>query len=79
MTFFQDAWELSKGVVDSMNHYHENYHMVKSVNASVFALIPKMKRAIEHKDYRQLAKRLKTVIGKLVSGNQNAIAKGRHY
>lgn len=65
--------------------------MVRSSNASFIALVPKKKGAIELKDYRPislissvykivakcLAKRLKTVIGKLISGQQNAFIKSR--
>lgn len=92
MAFFQHAWEIiKKEVIDAMNHFHHNCHMVKSINASFIALIPKKKGATELKDYRPislissvykiasklLAERLKTVIGKLVSGSQNAFVKGR--
>lgn len=65
--------------------------MVKSCNASFIALIPKKKGAMELRDYRSisligslykiiakvLAERLKRVMGKLVSNQQNAFIKGR--
>lgn len=65
--------------------------MVKPYNASFIVLIPKKKGAKEQKDYRPislignvykiaakiLAEGFKSVIGKLVSGYQNALVKGR--
>lgn len=92
MAFSQHAWEVIKyKIIKALRHYHQHCHMVKSVNATFISLIPKKKRAIELKDYRPisltgsiykiasklLANRLKTVIGKLVSGSQNAFVRGR--
>uniref|UniRef100_A0A1U7V1A2 Uncharacterized protein LOC104212559 n=1 Tax=Nicotiana sylvestris TaxID=4096 RepID=A0A1U7V1A2_NICSY len=92
MAFFQKSWDTIKhDVLAAINHFHQNCHMVKSFNASFIALIPKRKGAIELRDYRPisligiiykivatvLAERLKGVIGKLVSGHQNASIKGR--
>ncbi|WMV33011.1 hypothetical protein MTR67_026396 [Solanum verrucosum] len=91
MAFFQHAWEIIKyEIIKALRHYHQHCHMVKSVNATFISLIPKKKRAIELRDYRPislissiykitsklLANRLKTVIGKLVSGSQNAFVRG---
>jgi len=92
MAFFQHAWEIIKyEIIKALRHYHQHCHMVKSVNATFISLIPKKKGAIELRDYRPislissiykitsklLANRLKTVIGKLVSGSQNAFVRGR--
>jgi len=92
MAFFQHAWEIIKyEIIKALRHYHQHCHMVKSVNATFISLIPKKKGAIELRDYRPislissiykitsklLANRLKTVIGKLVSGSQNASVRGR--
>ncbi|KAG5589144.1 hypothetical protein H5410_039658 [Solanum commersonii] len=92
LTRLQKAWEVIKyEVIGALNYFHHNCHMVKSYNASFIALIPKKKGSIELKDYRPinligsvyklttkiLAERLKFVIGKLVSGYQNAFVKGR--
>lgn len=77
MAFFQEAWEIiKKEVTEAMILFHHNCHMVKYVNTSFIALIPKKIGAVELKDYRAislissvhkiasklLAKRLKTVI-----------------
>lgn len=65
--------------------------MVKSCNATFIALIPKKKGAIESRDCRPIslidsvykittkipAERLKKIIGKLVSSQQNAFLKYR--
>ncbi|XP_060212175.1 uncharacterized protein LOC132639770 [Lycium barbarum] len=92
MAFFQHAWEVIKNeIINALKHFHHHCHMVKCINASFISLIPKKKGAIELKDYRPislissvykiasklLAERLKTVIGKLVSGSQNAFVRGR--
>lgn len=63
----------------------------KAFYASFIALIPKMKGALESKDFRPisliasnhkivakvLTERMKFVVGKLISGQQNAFIKGR--
>ncbi|WMV47268.1 hypothetical protein MTR67_040653, partial [Solanum verrucosum] len=92
MAFFQHAWKIIKyEIIKALRHYHQHCHMVKSVNATFISLIPKKKGAIELRDHRPislissiykitsklLANRLKTVIGKLVSGSQNAFVRGR--
>lgn len=77
----------------AMQYYHQHCWMVKSCNASFIALIPKKKGAMKLRDYRPirsinligtlykiikvLAERLKRVMGKLVSNQQNAFIKGR--
>jgi len=92
MAFYQKAWEIIKpDLMGTISHFHHQCHMVKSCNASFIALVPKKKGAIELKDFRPisligsvykiiakvLAERLKTVMGKLVSGEQNAFLKNR--
>lgn len=92
MAFFQNAWEFLKcDIMNAMNYFHQTGHMVRSCNASFIALVPKKRGSVELKDYRPisliggvyklvakvLAERLKKVVGKLVSGEQNAFIKGR--
>lgn len=92
MAFFQKAWDILKqDIMGALNHFHQNCYMVRSCNASFIALVPKRKSAIELKDFRLislissiykitaklLAERLKSVIGKLISENQNAFIKQR--
>lgn len=74
-----------------MHHFHQRCYMVESNNTSFIALVPKKKGAIELLDYRPisligsvyrilakvLAERLKTVIGQLISVQQNAFIKSR--
>lgn len=92
MTFFQSSWEFIKAdLLAAMQHYHQHCSIVKSCNASFLSLIPKKKGARGLRDYRPisligsiykiiakvLANRLKRVMGKLVSNQQNAFIKGR--
>lgn len=92
MAFYQSAWDIIKSdLIDTLNHFHQNGKMVRSCNASFIALIPKKKGAVELRDFRSisligsvykiaaklLAERLKNVIWKLISGQQNAFIKGR--
>lgn len=92
MAFFKHAWEIIKHeIISALNYFHLHCHMVKSINATFISLIPKKKGAIELKDFRPislvssiykiasklLANRLKTVVGRLVAGNQNAFVRGR--
>lgn len=71
--------------------FHHRGTFVKSLNAIFIALTPKKKGAVEMKDFmpisllgnvykiiaKLLAERLKLVIYKLISANQNAFIRGR--
>nr|XP_009789798.1 PREDICTED: uncharacterized protein LOC104237360 [Nicotiana sylvestris] len=66
MAFYQKSWEIIKeDIMGALQHFHQNDQMARSCNTSFIALIPKKKE------------RLKRVIGKLVSGHQNAFIKTR--
>lgn len=93
MAFFQKNWDtLKMDIMAALNHFHQSCHMVRACNATFIALIPKKNGAMELRDYRPisltgivyklvskiLAERLKKVIDKLVSGEQNAFIKNRH-
>lgn len=92
MAFFQKAWEIVKvDIMGALQHFHQTGHLVRSYNASFITLVPKKKGAMELRDYRPisligsvykitskvLAERLKGVMGRLVSGHQNAFIKSR--
>lgn len=92
MAFYQHSWEFIKhDILAAMSYHHQHCWMVRSCNASFIALIPKKKGAMELRDYRLislicsvykiiakvLAERLKKVMGKLVSNQQNAFIQGR--
>lgn len=77
--------------IRAISHFHQQCHMVKSCNASFIALISRKEMgAIELRDIRPicnigsvyriiakvLAERFKTVMGKLVLGEQSAFLKG---
>lgn len=90
--FFQKCWSIvNMDVWKVVDTFYNKGSFVKSLNATFIALIPKKKGAVEVKDFRPisllgsvykiisklLAERLKAVISKLVSSNQNAFIKGR--
>lgn len=70
-------------------YLHQFYKFAKACNASFIAVVPKKKGAtlnsklirIDGSVYKVIAKllveRLKKIMGKLVSGQQNAFLKGR--
>lgn len=73
-----------------MDWFYQNNTFIRSTNSTFTALIPKKKGAVDVKDFRPIslldsiyqiitklmAERLKLVIQKLVSDNQNVFVKG---
>ncbi|RVW97198.1 putative ribonuclease H protein [Vitis vinifera] len=89
--FWQFCWEFVKEeVLEMFNEFHEHNTFLKSLNATFLVLIPK-KGAEELGDFRPisllgglykllakvLANRIKNVIGRVVSSEQNAFVMGR--
>lgn len=92
MYFFQKCWNTVKeDVMKTVETFWQEGTFVSSLNATFITLIPKKKGAEETKDFifitllgsvykiiaKLLAGRLKKVIRKLISENQNAFLKGR--
>ncbi|KAJ9709590.1 hypothetical protein PVL29_001191 [Vitis rotundifolia] len=92
MAFWQDCWEFIKEeVMDMFKEFYEQNSFLKSLNNTFLVLIPKKGGAENLGDYRPisllgglykllakvLANRLKNVIDKVVSPDQNAFIKGR--
>ncbi|RVX01086.1 Transposon TX1 uncharacterized 149 kDa protein [Vitis vinifera] len=92
VAFWQSCWETVKeDVLDMFKEFHEQNSFIKSLNHTFLVLLPKKGGAEDLGDYRPisllgglykllakvLANRLKKVIGKVVSSDQNAFIKGR--
>jgi len=92
MAFLQANWDTMRGeVLTLFSEFHLNGKFVASLNATFIGLIPKKADAQNIKDYRPisligciykliskvLARRLRNVIGSLISENQNAFVGGR--
>jgi len=92
MAFLQANWDTMRGEVLTMfSEFHSNDKFVASLNATFIWLIPKKADTRNIKDYRPisligciykllskvLARRLRKVIGSLISKNQNAFVGDR--
>ena len=92
VAFWQDCWDFVKEeVMEMFKDFHEQSSFLKSLNTTFLVLIPKKGGAEDLGDFRPisllgglykllakvLANRLKKVIGKVVSSNQNAFVMGR--
>jgi len=92
MAFLQHNWAARKGDVMSMfAEFFSSGKFVVSLNSTFIALIPKKAETIDIKDFQPislvgcvykllskvLARRLRGVIGSLISENQNAFVGGR--
>ena len=92
VAFWQRCWEIVKeDVLDMFKEFHEQNSFIKSLNHTFLVLLPKKGGVEDLGDYRPisllrglykllakvLANRLKKVIGKVVSSDQNAFIKGR--
>ena len=92
VAFWQDCWDFVKEeVMEMFKDFHEQSSFLKSLNTTCLVLIPKKGGAEGLGDFRPisllgglykllakvLANRLKKVIGKVVSSNQNAFVMGR--
>ena len=90
--FWQFCWEFVKEeVLEMFKEFHEHNTFLKSLNATFLVLIPKKGGAEELGDFRPisllgglykllakvLANRIKNVIGRVVSSDQNAFVMGR--
>ena len=92
VAFWQRCWEIVKeDVLDMFKEFHEHNSFIKSLNHTFLVLLPKKGGVEDLGDYRPisllgglykllvkvLANKLKKVIGKVISSNQNAFIKGR--
>ena len=92
MVFWQSCWEIVKeDILDLFKEFHEQNSFIKSLNHTFLVLLPKKGGVEDLSDYRPisllgglykllanvLANRLKKVIGKVISPDQNAFIKGR--
>ena len=92
LAFFQHCWSIVRtDVLAVCKEFHEHCQFERSLNATFVSLIPKKHGANQLKDFRPislvggmykiiaklLAKRLSTVLGRIVSPSQNAFVKGR--
>ena len=92
VAFWQNCWEIVKeDVLDMFKEFHEQNSFIRSLNHTFLVLIPKKGGAEDLGDYRPisllgglykllakvLANRLKKIIGKAISPDQNAFIKGR--
>ena len=90
--FWQFCWEFVKEeVLEMFKEFHEQNVFLKSLNTTFLVLIPKKGGAEELGDFRPisllgglykllakvLANRIKNVIGRVVSSDQNAFVMGR--
>ena len=78
-------------IMGFLREFHERGRFVKSLNATFLVLVPKKGDAEDLKDFRPislvanlykllvkvLANRIKKMMGKVISGSQNAFVKGR--
>ncbi|KAJ9693798.1 hypothetical protein PVL29_009659 [Vitis rotundifolia] len=92
VAFWQYVWELTKEeIMEMFKEFYDHNASVRSLNNTFLVLIPKKSGAEDLGDFRPisllgglykllakvLANRLKKVIGKVVSGAQNAFVMGR--
>ncbi|RVW53840.1 LINE-1 reverse transcriptase-like [Vitis vinifera] len=92
VAFWQKCWEIVKeDVLDMFKEFHEQNSFIRSLNHTFLVLLPKKGGAEDLGDYRPisllgglykllakvLANRLKKVICKVISTDQNAFIKGR--
>ncbi|RVW50807.1 Transposon TX1 uncharacterized 149 kDa protein [Vitis vinifera] len=92
VAFWQSSWEIVKeDILGLFKEFHEQNSFIKSLNHTFLVLIPKKGGVEDLGDYRPisllgalykllakvLANRLKKVIGKVISSDQNAFIKGR--
>ena len=92
VAFWQFCWEFVKEeVLEMFKEFHEQNAFLKSLNNTFLVLLPKKGEAEELGDFRPisllgglykllakvLANRIKKVIGKVVSPDQNAFVMGR--
>ena len=92
VAFWQSSWEIVKeDVLDMFKEFYDQNSFIKSLNHTFLVLIPKKGGAEDLGDYRPisllgglykllakvLANRLKKIIGKVISPDQNAFIKGR--
>ena len=90
--FWKFCWEFVKEeVLEMFKEFHEHNTFLKSLNATFLVLIPKKGGAEELGDFRPisllgglykllakvLANRIKNVIGRVISSDQNAFVMGR--
>ncbi|RVW93052.1 LINE-1 retrotransposable element ORF2 protein [Vitis vinifera] len=92
IAFWQNSWEIVKeDLLGLFKEFHDQNSFIKSLNHTFLVLIPKKGGVEDLGDYRPisllgglykllakvLANRLKKVIGKVISPDQNAFIKGR--
>ena len=92
VAFWQNCWDFVKEeVLEMFKEFHEQSSFIKSLNTTFLVLLPKKGGAEDLGDFRRisllgglykllakvLANRLKRVIGKVVSSDQNAFVMGR--
>ena len=92
MAFWQNCWDFVKEeVLEMFKEFHEQSSFIKSLNTTFLVLLPKKGGVEDLGDFRPisllrgldklmakvLANRLKKVIGKVVSSDQNAFVIGR--
>ena len=92
VAFWQNCWEIVKeDVLDMFKEFYDQNSFIKSLNHTFLVLIPKKGGAEDLGDYRPisllgglykllakvLANRLKKIIGKVISPDQNAFIKGK--
>ncbi|RVW16678.1 LINE-1 reverse transcriptase-like [Vitis vinifera] len=92
VAFWQNCWEIVKeDVLDMFKEFYDQNSFIKSLNHTFLVLIPKKGGAEDLGDYRPisllgglykllakvLANRLKKIIDKVISPDQNAFIKGR--
>ena len=92
MAFWQRCWALVKEeVLELFKEFYEHSAFIKSINSTFLVLIPKKGGAEDLGEFRPisllgglykllakvLANRLKKVIGRIVSTDQNAFVMGR--
>ncbi|XP_059077196.1 uncharacterized protein LOC131876295 [Cryptomeria japonica] len=90
--FFQEFWEIIKfDLLEVIQESHRNKQMLKSMNSTFLALIPKMEGANRLAQFRPIAlcnvvykiitkliaERLKPLLGSLISAEQGGFVEGR--
>lgn len=90
--FYKSSWDIvGPSVLQSVHDFFINGRLLKEVNATILALIPKVPNASVVVDFRPiaccntiykvimkiLANRIAAVLGDLISRSQNAFVKGR--
>ena len=92
LAFWKNCWEFVKeNILEMFKEFYEQNVFLKSLNNTFFVLLPKKGETEDLRDFRPisllrglykllakvLANRLKKVIGKVVSPDQNVFVKGR--